>query len=145
MHTHGTVVCVRKVVPFEFQKDALCVGVAYLTETPAAEAIPVVAAFARFWPSFPLLVTGQPGEDGRALAKLWLPFPEAMSKIARTHVDEATRLDAAVNLTTLEVFPMAVKHGWNWEGLFGTDGEVLVMAVRGYNYDVRLPISVPFM
>ncbi len=91
------------------------VGIAYLTKTPAAESTPVVAAFANFWPSFPLLVTGQPGENGLAFAEMWLPFPEAISNIARTHADEATRLDAAVILTTLAVAPLAVQHErWNW-------------------------------
>ncbi len=33
---------------------------------------------------------------------------------------------------------------FNREGLFGTQGELLLMALHGYNYDVRLPISVPF-
>ena len=89
-------------------------GVAYLTETPAAEATPVVAAFATFWPSFPLMVTGQPGEKGLAFAELWLPFPEAMSNVARTHADEATRLFAATMLTTIAVFPLAMQHErWN--------------------------------
>ena len=89
-------------------------GVAYLTETPAAEATPVVAAFATFWPSFPLMVTGQPGEKGLAFAELFIPFPEAISKVARTHADEDTRVLAATMLTTFGFFPLVMQHErWN--------------------------------
>lgn len=61
------------------------------------------------------IMTGQFGENGLAMADAWIPFPEALSEVARTHADESTRAFAAINLMTVAVYPLATRHDrWSW-------------------------------
>ena len=113
-------------------------GVAYLQDTESAKTTPIVAAMSLYWPSFIVSATGQYGENGLAFAESWLPFCRAIADLARAHVDESTRVNAAQYLGTFGPWEAALRHSsWDWDRIFGTNGELLLLGTHGYNFDVR--------
>eukprot|EP01043_Picozoa_sp_COSAG02_P007662 COSAG02_NODE_233_length_27847_cov_20.383055_17_plen_72_part_00 len=62
---------------------------------------------------------------------------EAASKAARVIQDETQRLQAGLTLTCFACYEMALRHErFDWDGIFGSNAELLLWISDRYNYDV---------
>ena len=117
-----------------------------MSERPVANKHPFNKLMALFMPPAGRLVSGEMGPSGHDFAEDWLYFEETVANGASTHPDEAIRIFLQQLVTCGTPWEACVRHKerFNYDRLYGEDGELLRKAIKSYDYDVRAIYMRPY-